>query len=54
MQEPWDFEAFVKHYDAVAKERGGWLFDRKGYTPPEKLAGWYRDGGPLYAYGALG
>ena len=39
-REPWDFEVFVRHYDEVARECSGWMFDRGGPTP-EKLRGWY-------------
>ena len=47
-REPWDYETFIRHYDAIARERGGWRFDREGYTPPEKLEAWYREGGALF------
>jgi hypothetical protein len=38
-KEPWDFEAFVRAYNAIAKERGGWVWP--GEINPEKLRGWY-------------
>ncbi len=39
-QEPWDLEAFVRAYDALAKTRGGWRWDRASPTTA-KLQGWY-------------
>jgi len=39
-REPWDYEAFVRCYDAIALERSGWKFDRSGPSP-ENLRGWY-------------
>lgn len=39
-REPWDYEAFVRCYDEIAREHGGWMFDRAG-PGPEKLRGWY-------------
>lgn len=48
MREAWDYEAFVRHYDAIAAEHGGWRFDRAGGPSPEKLEGWYRTGSALF------
>ena len=40
-REAWDFEQFVRHYNEVAGERSGWMFDRGGALTEEKLRGWY-------------
>jgi len=48
MREPWDYETFVRHYDAIAKEHSGWRFERDGYLSPEKLEARYRDSPSLY------
>ncbi len=48
MREPWNYEAFTRHYDAIAKEFGGWRFDREGGPSPEALETWYREGGALF------
>lgn len=45
-QEPWDFDAFVRHYDEIARESAGWRFD--GSLPEEKLRGWYEAAGTLW------
>jgi hypothetical protein len=39
-REPWDLDAFVRHYDELAREFGGWSFDRSGPSP-EQLQQWY-------------
>jgi hypothetical protein len=41
--EPWDYEAFLRSYNAIARERGSWEFDPLG-RGPEKLRGWYDTG----------
>ena len=43
--EPWNFELFVRHYNEIAKERGGWVWP--GEISAEKLQGWY-GGAPLW------
>jgi len=37
--EAWDYDAFVRHYDEIARERGGWVWP--GEISAEKLQGWY-------------
>ena len=38
VQEPWDYETFVAHYNAVVDEHpGSWYYDRGGAYTPEKL-----------------
>lgn len=32
-REPWDFEAFARHYTEIARQRGGWEFDPLGDWP---------------------
>ena len=39
-REAWDFKAFVRHYNEIARERSGWEFDPGGPSP-EKLRAWY-------------
>lgn len=39
-REPWDHEAYARHYAEIARQRGGWQFDADGPSP-EKLRGWY-------------
>ena len=40
--EAWDYEAFVRHYNGFAHERGGWEYDFPRSGPsPEKLRGYY-------------
>ena len=39
-REAWDFEAYVRCYTQIARQRGGWVFDPDGPSP-EKLQGWY-------------
>ena len=39
-REPWDYEVFLRCYNAIARERSGWNFDPLG-RDPEKLRGWY-------------
>ncbi|HET7699733.1 MAG TPA: hypothetical protein VFM06_02565 [Candidatus Limnocylindria bacterium] len=39
-REAWDYDVFVRHYDEIASELGGWMFDREGPSP-EKLREWY-------------
>jgi hypothetical protein len=41
-REPWDFEAFVRYYNEIAREHSGWNFDPSGPSP-EKLRAWYED-----------
>lgn len=38
--EPWDYEAFVRHYNEFAREFSGYDFDPTG-MPEEKLRGYY-------------
>jgi hypothetical protein len=38
-QEAWDFDVFVREYNAAAAELGGWVWD--GSVDPEKLRGYY-------------
>ncbi len=38
--EPWDYEAFVRHYNELARESGGYDFDRAS-MPEEKLRHYY-------------
>ena len=38
-KEVWGLEAFVRAYNAIAKERGGWVWP--GEISPEKLRAWY-------------
>jgi len=38
-REVWNFEAFARAYNAIAKERGGWVWP--GEISPEKLRAWY-------------
>ena len=45
-QEAWSFEEFVRAYDELAHEFGGWEFDRGGPTP-EQLRAWY-EAAPLW------
>lgn len=41
-QEPWDIEKFIECYNEIAKERGGWYWDRNsGVTP--LLKSWYEE-----------
>lgn len=42
--EPWDYDAFVRHYNEIAREHGGWEFDPGGPSPT-KLRGWYEVAG---------
>lgn len=46
-REAWDYEAFVRHYNEIARERSGWEFDRAGPSP-EKLQAWY-EGAPIWS-----
>ena len=46
-RESWDYEQFVRHYNEIARERGGWNYDRDGPSP-EKLQSWY-DVGPIWS-----
>jgi hypothetical protein len=39
-REAWDYAAFVRHYNEIAREFGGWNFDPT-YLPEEKLRGYY-------------
>ncbi len=39
-REAWDYEAFARCYTDIARQRGGWEFDRGGPSP-EKLQHWY-------------
>jgi len=39
-REAWDYEAFIRCYNEVARQHCGWDFDRLGPSP-EKLRGWY-------------
>lgn len=39
-REGWDYEAFVRAYNEIAREHGGWDFDRGGPTEAQ-LRGWY-------------
>jgi len=48
MREPWNYEAFIRHYNAIAHEFGGWHFDRGSAPSPETLEAWYREGGALF------
>jgi len=48
VREPWYCESFILHYDAIAKEFGGWRFDREGGPSIETLEAWYREGGTLF------
>jgi hypothetical protein len=32
-QEPWDYDRFLEMYNAIAKMRGGWVFEADGRTP---------------------
>lgn len=41
-REPWDYDLFVRHYNEIAKERGGWVWPKE--ISAEKLQGWYVDG----------
>lgn len=38
-REPWNFALFVRHYNEIARERGGWIWPDE--ISPEKLQGWY-------------
>ena len=41
-REAWDYDVFVRHYNAFAHARGGWEYDFPTSGPsPEKLRGWY-------------
>jgi hypothetical protein len=40
--EPWDFDVFVRHYNEIAKERGGWVWPSE--IGPDKLRSWYAGG----------
>jgi len=42
-REPWDHETFLRCYNAIARERGGWNFEPVG-REPEKLRAWYEIG----------
>lgn len=44
--EPWDYEAFVRHYNEFAREFSGYDFDPTG-MPEEKLRGYY-EAAPLW------
>ena len=39
MKEAWDFKLFVRHYNRIAKERGGWVWPEE--ISEEKLREWY-------------
>ncbi len=32
LKEPWDFDAFVRYYNEIARERSGWNFEPKEDT----------------------
>lgn len=40
MKEAWDFKAFARHYNRIAKERRGWVWP--GEIAEETLRDWYR------------
>ena len=42
-QEPWNFRLFVRHYNEIAKARGGWIWP--GEIRAKKLRGWYEEAG---------
>jgi hypothetical protein len=44
-REPWDFDAFVRAYNARADEFGGWHWD--GSVPPATLRKHY-EGAPIW------
>lgn len=37
MCELWNYEGFIRHYDAIAKEFSGWNFGSEGGPSPETL-----------------
>ncbi|MEP7003956.1 MAG: hypothetical protein ABI888_05390 [Chloroflexota bacterium] len=39
-REPWDYDAFIRHYNTFARERTGWVYDQSSPSA-EKLRGWY-------------
>lgn len=39
-REPWDFAAFVQHYNEIAREHSGWVYDASS-PGAEKLRHWY-------------
>lgn len=45
-REAWDYEKFVRHYNEIASEYGGWMFDPGGPSP-ETLQAWY-EGAPIW------
>jgi len=40
-REPWDYEAFVRHYNAFAREASGYNFDFASAPPAETLRHYY-------------
>ena len=44
-REAWDYEAFVRHYNAFARKFGGYNFDRAS-VPADKLRHYYES--PIY------
>jgi hypothetical protein len=45
-REPWNFDAFVRHYNEIAAASSGWRFD--GDISEEKLREWYEGAGSLW------
>jgi hypothetical protein len=47
VREPWDFAAFLRHYDELARAHTGWVYDASS-PDAEKLKGWWYESTTLF------